>query len=77
MTTGKLREGRSLNHQEDNARLLDDFLLNREATNFSRHTITLYRLVIADFLDFTLGLSMAEVTHHEITEWLHFLRVKG
>jgi site-specific recombinase XerD len=77
MPTGKLREQRSLNHHDENARLLEDFLLSREAANFSHHTLILYRLVIADFLDFTLGLGMADVTHHEIAEWLHFLRVKG
>jgi site-specific recombinase XerD len=77
MPTGKLREERSLNHKEENARLLEDFLLSREAANCSVHTIRLYRLVVADFLDFTLGLSMSEVTHHEIAEWMHFLRVRG
>lgn len=77
MPTGKLREERSLNHQEENARLLDDFLLHLEAANCSPLTIPLYRFVISDFLDFTLGLSVSEVAHREITEWLHFLRARG
>jgi site-specific recombinase XerD len=77
MPTGKLREGRSLNHQEENAKLLDQYLLDMEAAQRSPHTITSFRYAIADFLDFTLGLSVNEVTHHEISEWLHFLKVRG
>jgi len=76
MPTGKLREARSLNHREENVRLLDEYLLNMEAKNCSPHSITLYRSTIADFLDFMLGVSVAEVTHQEISEWLHFLKVR-
>jgi len=43
----------------------------------SAHTLAAYRLAIADFLNFTLGLAMAEVTHHEMSEWLHFLKERG
>lgn len=77
MPTGRLREGRALNHHEENAQLLEDYLKNLEAGNRSPNTITAYRYGIGDFLDFTLGLSVAEITHREITEWMHFLRVKG
>src|SRR6266850_848517 len=77
MPTGKLREERSLNHQEENAKLLDEFLLNKEAANWSTHTLIGYRYAIADFLAFTLGLSMADVTHHEVSEWVHFLKERG
>jgi site-specific recombinase XerD len=77
MPTGKLREGRSLNHHEENAKLLNEYLLHLEAAHRSPHTLTAFRYAIADFLDFTLGLSMAEVTHHEISEWLHFLKERG
>ncbi len=77
MPTGKLREERALNHHEENAKLLDEYLLNLEAGSRSPHTLTAYRYAIADFLDFTLGLSMADVTHKEISEWLHFLKVRG
>lgn len=77
MPTGKLHEGRTLNHQEENAKLLDDFILTIEAADRSPHSIRSYRSTINDFLDFTLGLSMAEVKHQEITEWLHFQRVRG
>lgn len=76
MPTGKLREERSLNHREENARLLDDYLLNLEAGDRSPNTIYLYRSAIADFLDFTLGLSVSEIAHREITEWLHFQKVR-
>jgi site-specific recombinase XerD len=76
MPTGKLREGRALNHHEENAQLLDDFLRNLEVGGRSPNTITGYRHDVADFLDFMLGLSMAEVSHHEIGEWLHFLHEK-
>ncbi len=77
MPAGKLREERTLNHREENKRLLEDFLLSLEAGNRSPHTILAYRLGIEDFLDFTLGLSVAEITHREISEWLHFLNVRG
>jgi site-specific recombinase XerD len=76
MPTGKLREERSLNHKEENAKLLEDFLKNLEAGARSPHTIEAYRFAVADFLDFTLGLSVAEITHREISEWLHFLAVR-
>ena len=76
MPTGKLREERTLNHQEENAKLLDDFILTIEAADQSPHTIRLYRSAINDFLDFTLGLSVGEVHHREITEWLHFQKVR-
>jgi site-specific recombinase XerD len=76
MPIGKLREGRTLNHHAENEQLLDDFLRNLEVGGRSPHTILNYRRDVADFLDFTLGLSMAEVSHHEISEWLHFLNVK-
>jgi site-specific recombinase XerD len=77
MPTGKLREERSLNHKEENARLLDDFLKNLEAGARSPHTIWSYRHSLTDFFDFTLGLSIADITHREISEWLHFLHVRG
>jgi integrase/recombinase XerC len=77
MPTGKLREERSLNHKEENAKLLEDYLKNLEAGSRSAHTIRAYRLAITDFFDFTLGLSMAEVTHREINEWLHFLHERN
>jgi len=77
MTTGKLREERTLNHREENKQLLEDFLRNLEASNRSPHTVLAYRDGIKDFLDFTLGLSVAEITHREISEWLHFLSVRG
>lgn len=75
--TGKLREERTLNHREENAELLNDFIKSLEVANRSRHTIIAYRHGIEDFLDFTLGLSVAETTHREISEWLHFLKARG
>jgi site-specific recombinase XerD len=77
MPTGKLHEGRSLNAHEANEKLKRDYLLNLEAGGRSPHTISAYGYVITDFLDFTLGLSMTEVTHREISEWLHYLNVRG
>jgi site-specific recombinase XerD len=77
MTTGKLREERSLNHREENAKLIEDFLKTLEASNRSPHTIQSYRISLTDFFDFTLGLSVADIMHREISEWLHFLTVRG
>jgi integrase/recombinase XerC len=73
MPFGRLRKPRSLNHQEENATLLENFLENLEIANRSPHTIAAYRYGITDFLHFTLGLNVANVTHREISEWSHFL----
>ncbi len=77
MPFARLRKPRSLNHQEENATLLESFLENLEIANRSPHTIAAYRYGITDFLRFTLGLSVANVTHREISEWLHFLSCQG
>jgi site-specific recombinase XerD len=77
MPEGKLREGRALNHHAENAQLLEDFLLYLEVAGRSPYTLLSYRETLRDFMSFTLGLSMAEVSHHEISEWVHFLRAKG
>ena len=42
----------------------------------SEHTITSYEFAIRDFLQFTLGLDVLQVTHHDIREWLHWLDVQ-
>ena len=77
MPFGRLREARSLNHQEENENLLEDFLEYLDVANRSPHTISAYRSGITDFLNFTLGLNVANVTHHEVSEWLHFLSCQG
>ncbi len=77
MPFGRLREARSLNHQEENANLLEDFLEYLDIANRSPHTISAYRFGIVDFLNFTLGLNVANVTHREVSEWLHFLSCQG
>ena len=76
MPTGKLREERSLNHQEENASLLADFIKHLEAAGRSPHSISAYRFIVSDFLKFTLGLAIPEVTHREVSEWLHFLQTQ-
>jgi site-specific recombinase XerD len=77
MPTGTLHEGRALIHHEKNAQLLSDFLGNLEMANSSPATIASYRDTVRDFLDFTMGLDVAETTHREIAEWLHFLNSRG
>jgi integrase/recombinase XerD len=76
MATGTLKERRSLAHGEENAQIIKDFLTTLEASERSPHTIMAYRYSLADFFDFTLGLSVADITHREVGEWLHFLRVR-
>jgi site-specific recombinase XerD len=76
MATGKLREERSLNHQEENTGLLDDFIKHLEAACRSPHSISAYRFIVSDFLKFTLGLAIADVTHREVSEWIHFLHTQ-
>jgi site-specific recombinase XerD len=77
MITGKLSQERILNHQEENAELLDNFLTNLEVSGRSQHTIVAYRHNVRDFLDFTVGVSVTEITHSEVYEWLHFLEERG
>jgi hypothetical protein len=59
-----------------NEKLKRDYLLNLEGGGRSPNTISAYGYVIADFLDFTLGLSMAEVTHREISEWFTLVQIR-
>jgi len=77
MTTGKLIEGRTMGFEEMNAKLLGDFEKNLIVGNRSPHTILAYRVAIEDFLKFTLGLDVRQVTHKDIREWLHWLTVQG
>jgi site-specific recombinase XerD len=77
MATGKLSREHTLNHREENAELLNDFVRSLDAGGRSPHTIVAYRHNVGDFLDFTLGVSVSEITHSEINEWLHFLKERG
>lgn len=77
MTTGKLTEGRRMGCEEENSRLLEDFLMNLEVGSRSKNTIQIYRSAISDFLKFMLGLDIRQVTHKDIREWLHWLTVQG
>jgi site-specific recombinase XerD len=73
MTTGKFRESRRINCAEENAAHLAEFVKDLRVGGRSEHTITSYEFAIRDFLQFTLGLDVAQVTHHDIREWLHWL----
>jgi integrase/recombinase XerD len=77
MPTGKLREGRSLNHQEENAVHLAEFVKDLHIEGRSEHTVTAYQFAVRDFIDFTLGLSLREVTHRDVREWLHWIHEQG
>jgi site-specific recombinase XerD len=77
MTTGKLSRERTLNHREENAEILNDFVRSLNAGGRSPHTIVAYRHNVGDFLEFTLGVSVTEITHSEVHEWLHFLKERG
>lgn len=77
MPIGKLREGRSLNHQEENAEILGEFVKQLRVDVRSESTVALYRFAVKDFLNFTLGLAVAEVTHCEVREWLHWHHHQG
>lgn len=77
MIPGKLTEGRSMGCEEANAKLLADFLMDLKITARSKHTIVAYHASIEDFLKFTLGLDVRQVTHRDVREWLHWLTVQG
>ena len=77
MPIGKLRQERSLGHQEENADHLDQFLKDLHIEGRSEHTITAYRFAVRDFIDFTLGLALHEVKHQDVREWLHWIHEQG
>jgi integrase/recombinase XerD len=77
MATGKIREGRSLNHQEENTAHLEQFLNDLRIEGRSEHTITAYQFAVRDFIDFTLGLDLRQVKHQDIREWLHWIHAQG
>jgi site-specific recombinase XerD len=77
MTTGKFTEGRRMGHENQNAELLSDFLLEWRVACRSEHTLRAYEVGLQDFLKFILGLDVRQVTHKEICEWLHWLTVQG
>jgi site-specific recombinase XerD len=70
---GKLRESRRMGCEAENAAHLAEFLKDLRAAGRSEHTITSYGFAIRDFLQFTLGLDVLQVTHRDIGEWLHWL----
>src|SRR6266446_4419136 len=73
---GKFRESRRMNCEEQNAKLLAEFVTDLRVGGRSEHTITSYEFAIRDFLQFTLGLDILQVTHRDISEWLHWLQVQ-
>lgn len=77
MPTGKFTEGRPMNCQEQNAAHLEEFVKDLQVAGRSEHTIKSYRFAIQDFLDFTLGLDLAAVTHNDVREWQHWLAAQG
>jgi site-specific recombinase XerD len=70
---GKLRESRRMGCEEQNAAYLAEFVKDLRAGGRSEHTITSYEFAVRDFLQFTLGLDILQVTHRDIGEWLHWL----
>ncbi|HEY4816732.1 MAG TPA: tyrosine-type recombinase/integrase [Candidatus Acidoferrum sp.] len=77
MPTGKLREGRKMQCEEENAAHLTEFVKDLRVAGRSEHTILAYQIAIQDFLKFTLGLDVRQVTHKDIREWLHWLHAQG
>jgi site-specific recombinase XerD len=76
MPTGKLKEGRRMNCEEQNLGHLEEFCKDLRVGGRSEHTIISYKASVLDFLDFTLGLDMAQVTHQDVREWLHWLQAR-
>jgi site-specific recombinase XerD len=77
MAYGKLREVRHLHREEENAARLEEFTNVLRGDGRSEHTITAYQFAVKDFLDFTCGLEVTEVSHREVREWLHWLNAQG
>jgi site-specific recombinase XerD len=73
----KLRQLRDVNCQESNERLSEDFLMDMRVAGLSEYTITSYSHACKDFLNFICGLNIAQATHHEVREWLHWLHSRG
>src|SRR5258708_4235932 len=72
----KPRESRPMGCEAENAKLLDEYLKDLRVGERSEHTIVSFAFSIRDFLKFTLGLDVLQVTHHDIREWLHWLTVQ-
>ena len=77
MTTGKFTETRRMHCQEENAKLLEEFIQDLRVGCRAENTIASYRSTICDFLQFTLGLDLRQVNHKDIREWLHWLYAQG
>jgi site-specific recombinase XerD len=72
-----LTEGRRMDCEDANAKLLADFEKDLIVVGRSPHTVHAYRFAIEDFFKFTLGLDIHQATHKDIREWLHWLTVQG
>jgi integrase/recombinase XerC len=72
----KPRESRRMNCEAENSKLLDEYLKDLRVGERSPNTIASFGFAIRDFLQFTLGLDVLQVTHHDIREWLHWLYVQ-
>ena len=70
---GKFRESRRMGCEAENAAHLAEFVKDLRVGGRSEHTITSYEFAIRDFLQFTLGLDVLQVTHRDVREWLHWL----
>src|SRR5882724_1157797 len=77
MATGKLTESRKMHCEEANAGLLEEFVKDLRVANRSGHTISSYQSAAEDFLQFTLGLDVRQVTHRDVREWLHWIHAQG
>jgi site-specific recombinase XerD len=73
MDSTKPRESRRMGCEAENAQLLEEYLRDLRVGDRSENTVVSYRFAIRDFLQFTLGLDVLQVTHHDIREWLHWL----
>ncbi len=77
MPTGRLRPGRRMNCEEENAAVLEDYIKDLRAACRPENTIQSYRFAVNDFLEFMLGLDLRQVTHRDIREWLHWQQAQG
>ncbi len=77
MPTGKLRESRRMNCEEENTVMLEDYIKDLRAACRPENTIQSYRFAVNDFLEFMLGLDLRQVTHRDIREWLHWQQAQG
>jgi site-specific recombinase XerD len=75
--TSPLRHLQDVQCHAANEKQRQEFLKDLRCAGRSPQTMRAYGFACTDFLEFICGLDLAQVTHHEIREWLHWHHSQG